>query len=79
MAGEGRRLPGEHYEKDHLTPAEIDELGLRVVTEEGEQIEPEEMRDRIFRIADRDEPSCYVVRSMEDEAAATKLSYLQER
>ncbi len=79
MAGEGQRLLGEYYEKDHLTHAEIEELGLKVVTEKGEEIEPDALRDRIFRIADRDEPSGYVVRSMEDEEAATKLSYLQER
>lgn len=79
MAGEGQRLLGEYYEKDHLTHAEIEELGLKVVTEKGEQAEPEEMRDKIFRIADRDEPSGYVVRSMEGEEAATELSYLQER
>ena len=78
MAGEGQRLLGEHYEKDHITHAEIEELGLKVITEKGEQIQPEELQDKIFRIADRDEPSGYVVRSMEDEEAATELSYLQE-
>ena len=52
---------------------------MKVVTEKGEEIEPDEMQDRIFRIADRDEPSGYVVRSMEDAEAATELSYLQER
>lgn len=46
MAGEGRRLLGEHYEKDHLTHAEIEELGLKVVTENGEQTQPEELRDK---------------------------------
>ena len=79
MAGEGQRLLGGYYDNDHLTHAEIDELGLKVVTEKGEEIEPDAMRDKIFRIADRDEPSGYVVRSMEDEEAASNLSYLQER
>jgi hypothetical protein len=79
MAGEGQRLLGEYYENDHLTHGEIDELGLKVVTEKGEEIEPDEMRDKVFRFADRDEPSGYVVRSMEDEEAASNLSYLQER
>ncbi len=79
MAGEGRRLLGEYYDKDHLTHAEIEELGLKVVTAKGEEYAPEEIRDREFRIEDRDEPSGYVVRSMEDEEAATELSYLQER
>lgn len=79
MAGEGQRLLGAYYEKDHLTHAEIEELGLKVVTEKGEEIKPDEMRDKVFRFADRDEPSGYVVRSMEDEEAASNLSYLQER
>lgn len=79
MAGEGQRLLGEHYEKDHLTQAEIEELNLKVVTEKGEQIQPEDLQDRVFRFADRDEPSGYVVRDMEGEEAATELSYLQER
>lgn len=79
MAKEGQRLLGKYYDNDHLTHAEIDELGLKVVTEEGEEIEPDEMQDKVFRFADRDEPSGYVVRSMEDEEAAHNLSYLQER
>ena len=79
MAGEGQRLLDGYYDNDHLTHAEIAELGLKVVTEKGEEIEPGAMQGRIFRIADRDEPSGYVVRSMEDEDAASELSYLQER
>ena len=79
MAGEGQRLLGEYYENDHLTHAEIDELGLKVVTEKGEEIEPDEMQGKVFRFADRDEPSGYVVRSTGDEEAASNLSYLQER
>lgn len=79
MAGEGQRLLGEYYENDHLTHSEIDELGLKVVTEKGEFIEPGEMRDKVFRVADRDEPSGYVVRNMEDEGAAQNLCYLQEK
>jgi hypothetical protein len=79
MAGEGQRLLGEYYDKDHLTHGEIDELGLKVVTEKGEEIEPDALQDKVFRFADRDEPSGYVVRRMEDAEAATELSYLQER
>ena len=37
------------------------------------------MRDKVFRVVDPDEPSGYVVRSMEVEEAASNLSYLQER
>ena len=79
MAGEGQRLLGEYYGNDHLTHAEIEELGLKVVTEKGEEIEPDDMQNKDFRFADRDEPSGYVVRSMEDAEAASNLSYLQER
>lgn len=79
MAGEGQRLLGEYYDNDHLTHGEIDELGLKVVMEKGEEIGPDEMQDKVFRFLDRDEPSGYVVRSMEDEEAASDLSYLQER
>lgn len=79
MAGEGQRLLGGYYDNDHLTHGEIDELGLKVVTEKGEEIGPDEMQDKVFRFADRDEPSGYVVRNMEDEEAASNLSYLQER
>ena len=50
-----------------------------MVTEKGEFIEPGEMRDKVFRVADRDEPSGYVVRNMEDEGAAKNLCYLQEK
>lgn len=79
MAGEGRELLGKYYDNDHLTIAEIEELGLHVVTEKGETVEPDDMRDKVFRFADRDEPSGYVVRGTEDESAARSLSYLQRR
>lgn len=79
MAGEGQRLLGDYYDRDYLTQAEIEELGLKVVTQEGEELELDEMEDKVFRFADRDEPSGYVVRSTEDETAAHNLSYLQER
>ncbi len=77
MASNGREILGVYYEKEHLTHEEIDELGLKVVTENGETISPEEMRGMIFRIADPDEPNGYVVRSMEDRDAGTVLCYLQ--
>jgi hypothetical protein len=77
MASTGRQLLGDHYEDDHLTFEEIEGLGLRVVTEDGGNLGPEELRGRIFRIVDRDEPSGYVVRSMEVTGTSTVLCYLQ--
>ncbi len=35
MASTGRELLGEHYEQDHLTYEEIEELNLKVVTQDG--------------------------------------------
>ena len=77
MASNGRELLGERYEKDHLTYEEIDDLDLTVVTEDGETVPPEELRGKIFRIVDRDEPSGYVVRNMETTGESTTLCYLQ--
>ncbi len=65
MVSSGKELLGERYERDHLTYEEIEDLDLRVVTESGEPVSPEELRGKIFRIVDRDEPSGYVVRNME--------------
>ena len=79
MAGEGRRLLGRHYGKDRITHGEMEELGLKVMTAEGEEVQPEDLQDKVFRVEDPDEPSGYVVRSMEDETAAHTLAYLQER
>jgi hypothetical protein len=77
MASHGRELLGEHYDDEHLTYEEIRELGLKVVTEKGETIPTEELRGKIFRIADRDDASGYVVSSMESTGTATVLCYLQ--
>ena len=77
MASPGRELLGERYEEDHLTAEQIAELGLNVVTEDGRTVGPEELRGRIFRIVDRDEPSGYVVRNMETTGTSTVLCYLQ--
>ena len=50
---------------------------MTVVTEKGETVSSEELRGKIFRIADRDEPSGYVVRNMETTGEGTALCYLQ--
>ena len=77
MASHGRELLGEHYNDEHLTYEEITELGLRVVTEKGETIPTEELQGKIFRIADRDDASGYVVSLTESTGTATVLCYLQ--
>jgi ribosomal protein S24E len=77
MVSNGRELLGKHYERDHLTYEEIEDLEVTVVTENGETISPEELRGKIFRIVDRDEPSGYVVRNMETTGEGTTLCYLQ--
>jgi hypothetical protein len=77
VASTGRELLGEHYEQDHLTYEEIEELSLKVVTQDGRTLDYEDLKGRIFRIVDRDEPSGYVVRSMESTGTSTILCYLQ--
>ena len=77
MASNGRELLGEHYGKEHLSSEEIEALDLRVVTEEGENLSSEELRGRIFRVVDRDEPSGYVVGNMETTGEGATLCYLQ--
>jgi hypothetical protein len=77
MASHGRELLGEHYNDEHLTYEEITELGLRVVTEKGEMIPTEELQGKIFRIADRDDASGYMVSPTESTGTAMVLCYLQ--
>jgi len=77
VASNGRQLLGELYERDHLTYEEIEDLGLTIVTEKGETVSAEELRGKIFRIVDRDEPSGYVVRNMETTGEGTTLCYLR--
>ena len=77
MASTGKELLGEHYEDDHLSAEQIAELGLKVVTEDGRTVGAEELRGKIFRVVDRDEPSGYVVRNMETTGTSTTLYYLQ--
>jgi hypothetical protein len=52
-------------------------LGLKVVTQDGRTLDFQDLRGMIFRIVDRDEPSGYVVRSMESTGTSTVLCYLQ--
>jgi hypothetical protein len=73
----GKELLGERYEREHLTYEEIEGLGLTVVTEKGETVSAGELRGKIFRIVDRNEPSGYVVRNMETAGEGTTLRYLQ--
>ena len=48
-----------------------------VVTEDGESVPDEELRGKVFRFEDRDEPSGYLVRSTETTGQSTTLCYLQ--
>ena len=73
----GKELLRERYEGDHRTYEEIEGLGLKVVTEKSETVSAGELRGKFFRIADRDEPSGYVVRNMETTGEGTTLCYLQ--
>ena len=75
---EARRLLGDLYGEDHLTHQQIEDLGLKVVTEKGETLPPEETQGKIFRIEDPDEMSGYLVSSMESTGQSTTLSYLQK-
>ena len=77
MASNGEELLGELYERDHLTFEELERLDLSVVTEDGETVPTEELRGKIFRLVDRDEPSGYVVRNMETTGEAATLCYLR--
>jgi hypothetical protein len=77
LATPGKELLGEHYDKDHLTYEELEGLALEVVTEDGESVPDEELRGKVFRFEDRDEPSGYLVRSTETTGQSTTLCYLQ--
>jgi hypothetical protein len=77
VASHGKELLSEHYDDEHLTHEEISELGLKVVTEKGDTIPNEELQGKIFRIADRDDASGFVVSHMESTGTRTVLCYLQ--
>jgi hypothetical protein len=77
MASTGRELLGEHYDDEHLTYEEMQGLGLKVVTEDGEMVPFDELRGKIFRIVDKDDASGYVVSPTESTGTATVLCYLQ--
>jgi hypothetical protein len=77
MANTGREILGEYYDDEHLTYEEIRGLGLKVVTEKGETVSTDALQGKIFRIADNDDASGYVVSPMETTGTATVLCYLQ--
>ena len=77
MVSNGKELLRERYERDHLTYEEIEDLSLTVVTKNGETLSAEQLRGKIFRIVDRDEPSGHVVRNIEITGEGATLCYLQ--
>jgi hypothetical protein len=77
MASTGRKILGEHYDDEHLTYEEMQGLGLKVVTEDGETVPFDELQGKIFRIVDKDDASGYVVSPTESTGTATVLCYLQ--
>ena len=77
VASTGKELLRDHYTDEHLTYEEIEELGLKVVTEDGEAVPSEELQGKIFRIEDRDDASGYVVSPTESTGTNTILCYLQ--
>ena len=77
MASTGRKILGEHYYDEHLTYEEMQGLGLKVVTEDGETVPFDELQGKIFRIVDKDDASGYVVSPTESTGTATVLCYLQ--
>ncbi len=77
MASTGKELLGEHYDDEHLTYEEIRDLGLKVVTENGETVPTDELQGKIFRITDKDDASGYVVSPTESTGTATVICYLQ--
>ena len=77
MASTGREILGEHYNDEHLTYEAITGLGLKVVTENGETVPNDELQGKIFRIADKDDASGYVVSPMETTGTVAILCYLQ--
>ncbi len=60
-----------------MTCEEITALGLGVVAEKGGSVPTDELRVKIFRIADKDEAGGYVVSPTESTETATVLCYLQ--
>ena len=77
MASTGKERLGGRYNDEHLTYEEIRELGLKVVTEKGETVPTDELQGKIFRIANKDDASGYVVSPTESTGTATVLCYLQ--
>ncbi|HKH76292.1 MAG TPA: hypothetical protein VKA51_04970 [Rubrobacteraceae bacterium] len=70
-----KELLGERYGRDPLRHEEIEALGLKAVTEEGEEMPAEQMRHRTFRLENPDDASGYVAREMETTGSPTVLSY----
>ena len=77
MASTGQEVLGDRYGEDHLSHEDIEGLGLRVVTEDGDVVPDDEVRGKVFRIVDKDEPSGYLVRPTETTGQQTVLCYLQ--
>jgi hypothetical protein len=57
-------------------PRGVEGLDLTVMMKGGETVPPEDLRSKIFRIADPDELSAYVVRSMETTGEGATLCYV---
>ncbi len=72
-----RKGPGRILRERAPLGEQIEKLGLRVITEEGETVPVEELQGKVFRIQDRDDASGYVVSPTETTGTAIVLRYLQ--
>ena len=75
VTGYGKELLGERCGRDSPTHEEIEALGLKAVTEEGEEMPAEQMRHSIFRLENPDDASGYVASEMETRGSPTVHSY----
>ncbi len=72
-----RKGPGRILRGRAPLVEQIEKLGLRVVTEEGETVPVEELQGKVFRIQDRDDASGYVVSPTKATGTATVPRCLQ--
>ena len=75
MATQGRELLGGCYDRDRLTHEGTRGIGLRAVTEDGEFVPGAECQDKVFRFANGDDASGYLLRSAEETGASPTLNH----
>ena len=77
MAKQSEELLGKHHNGKLPTRGKVRKLGSEAATQNPTPVPQKEFQGEVFRFANRDDASGYLVRNMEETRGSTILTYPQ--